>query len=316
MLSAPYSLHTDYGEDTPVSSLDLDRRAKILGAQLPGALRAAGLVAGVMPLWKPAPELPFDQYGAALASAAQGALLVTKSGGVWQAGAGAALIELGDESGSGLLVYTQTDGLTEAVQTPVVSQTLYIHLSLQVPDDVTAPGALDSLVGDAPLLSVSDVENEPHSLLLASVNDTGVLTDRRAFSLSVLLAQEMARLRARLDALDTPAAPGAVGVTPAQFGALQKRVSDLEGALDIYRQNAGNDAVVGTQETSSSLIVNMGKLIGNIVNLDPTSARQFLAGIDIPDATGDSQNLNGTAQGQARIGGNAFYDEESGSVHG
>lgn len=334
MLSFPFFLRTDYREGAPVSSSDLNRRARILNAQLPGALRAAGLVAGILPLWKPEtglPEagLPFDQTARALAMAAQNALLVEAENGQWRANAGAALVELGDATGGGPLVYTQTDGLSIPVQTPDAGQTLYLHLALQIPvlgeDGAPGTGALDSLMGDAPRLLVSDTASEPNALLLASVNDAGVLTDQRSLALPVMLAQEMARLRARLDALDAPVTdPGTgtgngSGVSGAQFGALQKRVSDLEAALaDLKAQIAqgNNDSVVGVSETPASLLVNSGKIIGQIVNLDPSSARHFLAGIDMPDATGDAQNLNGLAQRVVRIGGNAAYNRETGVISG
>lgn len=125
-------------------------------------------------------------------------------------------------------------------------------------------------------------------------------------------------LRKNLDALDTPITDGdgSGGITPAQFGALQKRVSDLESALADLRAQIGNDSVVGVKETPSSLIINSGKAMAQIVNLDPSSAKHFRAGIDIPDATGDGQILNGLTQGAGHIGGNATYDPETGSIHG
>ncbi|BCM88859.1 hypothetical protein IAD21_00701 [Abditibacteriota bacterium] len=249
MLTTPYSLKRDYSASTPVSAGDLNRRARVLATQLPGALRGAALSAGVFPLWNPAPGLSLDALITDLVARAQNSLQVTRSGALFVASAGAAVIEASDNFGTAPLLYTQTTGLSVAAETPQDDDTLYIHLALQLPTDPLAPGALDSTVGDAPTLLVSDTEEEPGALLLASITAAGGLQDRRTFSTPVLLALEMDALRQRLDALSAPTTAGEGsegGLTLANFNDLLNRTSALEGTLadlraQIAKLGGGND---------------------------------------------------------------------------
>ena len=249
MLTTPYSLKRDYSVATPVSAGDLNRRARVIASQLPGALRGAALSAGVFPLWNPLPGSSLDALVADLVAHAGEALKVSKSGTIFRAGAGAAVIEANADLGTAPLLYTQTAQLSVAAPEPDDDEVMYVHLALQLPDDPLSPGVLDSTVGDAPVLLVSDIEQEPGALLLASFSNADGLQDRRTFSTPVLLALEMDMLRKRLDALSAPPT-GTTGsgteLTVATFNALKQRVTDLEGKLadidaKILKLAGGND---------------------------------------------------------------------------
>ncbi len=252
MLTTPYSLKSDYSASTPVSAGDLNRRARVLASQLPGALRGAALSAGVFPLWIPPTGLSLDALISDLTARAQDTLLVSQSATMFVASAGAAVIEATDNLGAAPLIYTQTAGLSVFAPTPDGDGTLYIHLALQLPDNPLSPGVIDSTLGAPPTLLVTDIEQEPGALLLASFTTADGLRDRRTFSTPVLLALEMNALRQRLDALSHTGTDGGGDgggnstVTIAQFRDLQNRTTVLEGTLDdlraeIAKLGGGND---------------------------------------------------------------------------
>ena len=248
MLTTPYSLKSDYNTNNPVSASDLNRRARVLASQLPGALRGSALCAGVLPLWNPSDELPLADLVADLVERAGESLRVSISGSLFVVGAGAAFVPLTTSAGAPL-IYTQTQGLSNPVQGAEDGTTLYIHLALTIPTvtETSSSGITDSQLGSPPELRLSEIEQEPGALLLASYTDSGGLKDRRTFVAPVLLAREMEALSKRLDALNAPVTSGGNGageLTVAKFLALQSRVELIEGAFadiraQIARLNAG-----------------------------------------------------------------------------
>lgn len=239
MLTTPYGLRPDYVTDGPVDAVDLNRRARILNAQLPGALRAATLGAGVFPLLN-----EVSSSLEILIAAASAAFLVTLSGATVAAAAGGAAIT----HPAGALVFTQSAGLSVPLPTLAAGETAFVHLLLQIPQNSLALGAADSLTGSAPILKVSELEIEEGGLLLASLRD-GVLTDRRNFTAPVLLAlsllqtqsdigystaaRKIGPIGARLLKLETGDGANVGEVTRVEFNALKTRVAALETALPI-----------------------------------------------------------------------------------
>ena len=209
---APYNVRADYVSDGPVSAADLNRRARILSSQLPGALRAGSLSAGVFPLWEPDESLNPSELLADLAAAAGAALLVTKSGTDFSVAPGAAAIL----HPAGALVATQTEGLSAEI--PPGVRPFFVHLLLRIPAIVNAPGAADSLMGSSPILKVSEEESEEGGLLLASY-DGAIVTDRRRFTAPVMLALSLLEARADLG-YDAEARA---------IGDVAKRLTNLEG---------------------------------------------------------------------------------------
>jgi hypothetical protein len=180
-----YGIKNNYGYGIAVSPGDLNRRADVLQAQLPGAF--TGLGAGVFGL---------------------GELLVdTPLAG--QVSAGSALV-LNSE---GVLVYVH---VPEPLFIPVRSDELYLHLALRVPDPADSYGdtaGTDSLRGAPPNLLLSENEEETDALLLASWNGTAWV-DERVFSLPADTAQlhlDLAALTARLAALEAGTGGGEDG---------------------------------------------------------------------------------------------------------
>lgn len=208
MPTNPYSLVNSYTNNSKVSASDLNRRANIAAFQLPGALIASGLDAGVLPLI----QFEGDSYQNALqtaqswATASQAALKITAGGGIWTAAPGAALVR----HPSGHLVWTTAqNGLSINIQAPDGGE-LYIHLLLAIPDNETDFGALDSQIGTPPSLFVSELEVEPGALILASW-DGSVLVDRRAFIAPAALAVALQGLVTRVEALENASGGGEGG---------------------------------------------------------------------------------------------------------
>jgi hypothetical protein len=203
-----YGLKNNYALGVAVSPADLNRRADVLQAQLPGAMR--GLGTGVFGL---------------------GQLLVGRPVAE-QISPGDALIENGD----GVLVYVH---VPTALYIPQRGAETYLHLALRVPPAGGGPGdsaGTDSRRGAAPSLLLSENEDETDAILLAAWNGTAWI-DARPLAAPALL--ELARadidydpaerakgtLSERLNALSIPVDLGSGGPTAAQFGALQALVA-------------------------------------------------------------------------------------------
>jgi hypothetical protein len=211
MPTTSYSLKNTYNNASKVSASDLNRRADILAFQLPGALMATAIEAGVLPLVQtPASQSPNATQSAAQsltawANAAATALEVTSEGTLFKVAAGAALVR----HPVGHLVWTTAqNGLSIAKLTPEEGETLYVHLALAIPDDETEVGALDSQIGAAPTLMVTELETESGALLLASWDGT-TLIDRRTFIAPAALA--LGGLTARVEAIETSTGGGEGG---------------------------------------------------------------------------------------------------------
>jgi hypothetical protein len=238
MKNLPYLIETGYISDAPVEAADLDRRARVLNSQLPGALRAAALSSGVFPLWTPDETLPREEQLASLAAATGAALKVSLSGGFFNAAAGAAAIAL---PGSTALVFAQTSGVSAANP----GGDVFVHLMLASADDPLSPGAVDGRIGSPPFLLVSDTESEEGGILLAAASN-GALTDKRRFTVSPLLALELQKTNSRLDALGAPIEAGeGKPITAAQFLALQETVA-FQG-MQLAGLQAEVDALKSTQ---------------------------------------------------------------------
>ena len=333
MLTFPYGLRRDYTETSPVSALDLVRRARIVTAQIPGSLRGGGGGAGVFPLLVAAPDddenedaespPPTDDEKLTLwltnfVAAAQNAFKVTVSGEEFIAASGGAYIDRGYEDG-GPLIYTQTpDELSVSRTLPDEDGTLYIHLALQLPDDPQGVAVIDSEMGDPSKLLVLDNRREPGALLLASVNSAGELTDERRFITPVLLAMEMAALRARLAELDAPVGGGEGGITTAQFLALQQRVTateaaiaDLQTQIDALRAALGTDAPLATRLSGrvERLREAHSGLLCDVVPLSPRAAVHQEAGVVVPGLAGMGEVFaDGTTGKTSYVGGNLLVD--------
>lgn len=161
-----YGLKTNYSQATPVSPGDLNRRADVIQAQLPGAFDALGV--GILG----AGDLLVDNVNDEIA-------------------AGRALV-LGSDD---ILVYVLVPA---AVPIPLRSDETYLHLALRVPDAIGGPGdtsGTDSKRGAPPVPLLSDTDDEPDALLLAEW-DGSTWVDRRPKSRLVALEADVAQLKA------------------------------------------------------------------------------------------------------------------------
>lgn len=248
-----YGLKNTYAIGVPVSPADLNRRADVIQSQLPGAFRAFG--PGVFEL---------DDL-----------LVNTPTAG--QISAGAALILNSD----GILVYVSVPA---AASIPARTDELYLHLALRVIDsaDIGTPAdtaGTDSRRGAAPVLLLSENEEETDALLLASWDGTGWI-DARTLSASAQLqlvqsdigydATERAKgtLAARLNALSDPIDPDSDGPTAAQFAALQElvtsqgnRIASLEAEVTALQTNAaGIDYPAELDQLADEVAINRAGL--------------------------------------------------------
>lgn len=107
---------------------------------------------------------------------------------------------------------------------------------------------------------------------------------------------------------------GGGGIDAAEFLSLKSQVQQLRIELQQLRDSILDDSVVAVGFDSPTLIINSGKLMACAVNQDATTAKHFLAGIDMPDHTGYAQDWDGEIAPTLRIGGNSDYNEQTGVI--
>lgn len=287
-----YPIKRDYIPNQPVVANDLNARGDILASQLPGALLALG--AGVTG----APDL-----------------LVTS-----EVAAGGAIILSND----GTPVFVR---VPNALVIPARDANVYLHLALRVPIDATADNAAtNSMRGAAPVLLLSEDDEEPDALLLAEW-DGAAWEDRRTFSALGLLSQlqgdigydatirALGSIAARLTALEADPADPDAGVTPGAFNNLKDRVAALEAAnADL---NARIDEIAGpSQGTSAALrryeMRDIARLETEDVKTRPAFSLDIDGSVFVAGLAGNGEDYGNGVSARDVHSGNTIVDEERG----
>ena len=221
-----YQIKTDYNSTTRVSSVDLNLRGDILQAQLPGAFESLGI--GVLR----ATDL---QVGTS--AVAPGGAIIRNEAGV--------------------PIYVR---VPNALPIPARGNGEYLHLVLRVPEFEDGPGT-NSTRGAAPVLRVSEDEEEPDALLLAQWDGTK-WADRRPRSNMALLeelqddvgydddARGKGTVNERIERFENadPTDPDATFNAQVAFIALQIRVAQNEAEIAKLKAQAAT----GTQDVPQS----------------------------------------------------------------
>jgi hypothetical protein len=233
-LLPPYGIRADYLEAQPPSAMDLNRRAKVLSAQLPGLLAALG--PGVH---------GEDAFG------------VVAAGAGYNIAPGSAGIE--DVNG-----YIITVRATSTINVSRSGDEKYIHIALAKPSN---PGEPESTTGDPPLYLVSEDEELPDSLLLAEINEDGTVVDRRIFS----SITEVQRLLAQLQSdLGYDAGQRLLGTIATRLTALEGGGEEGEGPVVIsylsqlkYSASDPRNAVVVIEEKIAAALAQAIEAVQN-----------------------------------------------------
>lgn len=293
-----YGLKTNYAPGVAVSPGDLNRRADVLQAQLPGAFQALG--AGV---FEPA------------------ALLVNSPTG--KVAPGSALIENHD----GVLVYVS---VPNALSIPARAGETYLHLALRVPSPIGGPedtAGTDSLRGAIPRLQLSDDEEETDALLLARW-DSGAWVDARPFSLPAQFQQVVADLgyseadRAKgtvATRLNTLFGTGGDDEESeevslrAEVSALKASVADLQALVATLSEKIGLPGTISTvEDLDRYLHRDVARLEVESVLQNPSFSLEIDASVAIPGIAGNGDDLGSGLTARDVHSGNTTWDEVEG----
>ena len=297
-----YGLKNNYSIGVPVSPSDLNRRADILSAQLPGAVGLLGV--GVVG--------PND-------------LLISGTGTGTNVAPGQAVIESAD----GTPVYVR---VPSALPVPARGAgENYLHLALRVPltiGNTSDTQGTDTLRGAAPVLLLSADDIETDALRLANWNGAS-WTDARVFTLMGALrlavsdlgydaaARVKGTVNARLDALTTPVAAGSSG----SFASLQSQVNALKAALDTQAtQIAVLQGKIGTPGLESAVddinryeVRELARHGVELTKLDAHFSTLTDDSIFVPGTAGNGEDLGNGLSARDVHSGNTALDLDGGS---
>lgn len=206
MATIPYNLKNDYVESAPPSAADLNRRAKVLAAQLPGVFQAIG--AGV------------------IASPDGNSLKVIDEEGVYYVSEGEAFVRYTN----GYLLRIHVAGDFEIEDVPE-GEIRYVQLRAYIADLSATPDSETAALG---MIELSEDEEEAGALVLARINADGTVDDLRTWTRIDDLLQRIEQLESDVGYDDTEREKGSVaerlnsigGDAGAYWGTLQLSAGD------------------------------------------------------------------------------------------